>query len=181
MSQSRLAVFDYDQVLRLGFRFPARMSVLPLGAGKLALVSPIPIDDALAAAIDASTARGESASRRPRNRLREGVTQSRLVCMRQFAMTEVVTSARGFASWIVPGAMLALMPKCPACVAAYVALGTGVALSLPAAENLRLGALLLSGVLLAALLMRAVVRVCTARIRTQWAIKSRIALKGEGE
>jgi hypothetical protein len=51
MSQSRLPVFDYDQVLPLGFRFPARMSVLPLGAGKLALVSPIPIDDALAAAL----------------------------------------------------------------------------------------------------------------------------------
>jgi hypothetical protein len=51
MSQSRLPVFDYDQVLPLGFRFPARMSVLPLGAGQLALVSPIPIADALAAAI----------------------------------------------------------------------------------------------------------------------------------
>lgn len=51
MSQSRLPVFDYDQVLPLGFRFPARMSVLPLGAGKLALVSPVPIDDARAAAI----------------------------------------------------------------------------------------------------------------------------------
>jgi len=51
MSQSRLPVFDFDQVLPLAFRFPARMSVLPLGAGKLALVSPIPIDDTLAAAI----------------------------------------------------------------------------------------------------------------------------------
>lgn len=48
---SRLPVFDYDQVLPLGFRFPARMSVLPLEPGKLALVSPIPIDDAGAAAI----------------------------------------------------------------------------------------------------------------------------------
>ena len=44
-------MFAYEQVLPLGFQFPARMSVLPLGAGKLALVSPVPIDDALAAAI----------------------------------------------------------------------------------------------------------------------------------
>lgn len=54
MSQSsppRLPVFEYDQVLPLGFRFPARMSALPLGEGKLALVSPVPIDDARAAAI----------------------------------------------------------------------------------------------------------------------------------
>jgi hypothetical protein len=47
----RLPLFDHDQVLPLGFRFPTRMSVLPLGAGKLALVSPVPIDDARAAAI----------------------------------------------------------------------------------------------------------------------------------
>lgn len=51
MSPSRLPVFDYAQVLPLGFRFPARMTVLPLAAGKLALVSPVPIDDARAAAI----------------------------------------------------------------------------------------------------------------------------------
>lgn len=51
MSPSRLPVFEYDQVLPLGFRLPARMTVLPLEGGKLALVSPIPIDDAMAAAI----------------------------------------------------------------------------------------------------------------------------------
>lgn len=51
MSPARLPVFDYDQVLPLGFRFPARMSVLPLEAGQVALLSPIPIDDAMAQAI----------------------------------------------------------------------------------------------------------------------------------
>jgi hypothetical protein len=48
LDPARLPTFDYPQALPMGFRFPARMSVLPLASGTLALVSPIPIDDALA-------------------------------------------------------------------------------------------------------------------------------------
>ena len=46
---SPLPVFDRDQVLPGGFHMPTRMTVLPLGPGRIALVSPIPIDDAIAA------------------------------------------------------------------------------------------------------------------------------------
>jgi hypothetical protein len=72
-----------------------------------------------------------------------------------------------FFSWILPSAILVLMPKCPVCLAAYIALGAGVGLSLPSAENLRVGALALSGAVLSALVIRVAVRFHPSRARPQ--------------
>lgn len=56
----------------------------------------------------------------------------------------------------MPGAILALMPKCPACLAAYLALGAGIGISVPAAANLRMVAIVLAVVVLDVLAIRAV-------------------------
>lgn len=47
------------------------------------------------------------------------------------------------AGWIVPSFTLVLLPKCPMCVAVYLALATGIDISLPAATYLRVMLLVL--------------------------------------
>ena len=42
------------------------------------------------------------------------------------------------AGWVLPSAVMILMPKCPACVVAYVAIATGAGISVSMAAHLRL-------------------------------------------
>jgi hypothetical protein len=44
---------------------------------------------------------------------------------------------REILAWVLPSIALIFMPKCPACLAAYVALWTGIGLSLSTATYLR--------------------------------------------
>jgi hypothetical protein len=41
------------------------------------------------------------------------------------------------AGWIIPSAALILMPKCPICMAMYVALFTGASISVASASHIR--------------------------------------------
>lgn len=56
-------------------------------------------------------------------------------------------------SWIASGALLLAIPKCPACLAAYLALWTGIGLSFTAASYLRYLAIGLCCIALLALVL----------------------------
>ena len=49
---------------------------------------------------------------------------------------------RDLGKWILPSVVLALMPKCPVCVAAYVAIASGIGISISTATLLRSGLIL---------------------------------------
>jgi hypothetical protein len=67
--------------------------------------------------------------------------------------------------WVVPSTVLALLPKCPVCVAAYIAVGTGLGLSVSTATYLRAAIVVLCVAALSFLAAR------HAQALTAWTLK----------
>jgi hypothetical protein len=74
---------------------------------------------------------------------------------------QVMRRTRGAAAWALPSVALALVPKCPMCVAAYLAIGGGLGVSLTTAAHLRTALVWLCWSTLALLVARLVARVWT--------------------
>jgi hypothetical protein len=70
-----------------------------------------------------------------------------------------VRRVREILAWVVPSAILVLVPKCPACLAAHVMLWTGLGLTLSTATYLRWGLLFLCAASLLFLIVKRWIRI----------------------
>jgi hypothetical protein len=104
---------------------------------------------------------------------RIGNTGAPMVCAcRRKAASPVETAGkkrlarrtRGAASWALPSIALALVPKCPMCIAAYLAIGGSLGVSLSTAAHLRTALVWLCWSVLVLLTARTVMRFRTREV-----------------
>ena len=69
--------------------------------------------------------------------------------------------------WLLPSALLAILPKCPMCFAVYIAMATGLGLSLSTATALRTSLIVLCLITLSLLTIRLAVRLFSPRELTK--------------
>lgn len=78
---------------------------------------------------------------------------------RAYAVPDPVLSRLGAAAlWAVPAVVLALLPKCPVCFAAWIAVLSGVGVTLPVAASIRWGLVAASVLAMAYLAIRQAAR-----------------------
>lgn len=58
-------------------------------------------------------------------------------CCEEASTPKRVRRRLDVAGYVVPSAILVLLPKCPACIAAYLAMGAGIGVTLSTAATLR--------------------------------------------
>lgn len=73
--------------------------------------------------------------------------------------------------WLIPTAILAFLPKCPACVAVYIALATGVGVSLSTATHLRWLLMILSVAALLFVAARLLRRACRLNAIVRYTVR----------
>jgi hypothetical protein len=103
---------------------------------------------------------------------------SRLCCRSSHAATKPRRGTSRWldaVGWLLPATALALMPKCPMCMAAYVALFTGLGISLPVASVIRATLVVLCVASLAFLALRTMVRGDSLANDTATAIRAVLA------
>lgn len=77
--------------------------------------------------------------------------------------TTFTRRCRDLAGWLVPSAILALLPKCPMCLAAYLAVGTGVGLSISTAAHVRMLLVFMCIASLSLFAAKRIARLCAPR------------------
>lgn len=69
-----------------------------------------------------------------------------------------IRNGRSTTALLIPGLLLAIMPKCPACLAAYITLITGTSVSLSAASGIKMVFSILCLAFLSVLFIKAICR-----------------------